>query len=113
MIAENDPKNFRLLEEILMVLGFKVLQASGAENIMDMMKSNHIDMIISDKLKHGKQGVHTMKKLKAINSDLIIVGHVKNSKSGLYKDAGIDDFLAKPFNGKDLSTLVEKYFYTK
>ena len=112
MIAENDPNNFRLLEEILIVLGFRVLQAFNSKSIIEVMKSNGVDMLISDMLEPGKQGLKATKKLKAINSDLIIVGHVESSQAGLYKEVGIDDFLALPFNGQDLSKLVEKYFYT-
>ena len=112
LIAENDPKNFRLLQEILIVLGFKVLQAPGTENIIDMMKSNHVDMLIIDKPTPGIQGLKKTKKIRAINRDVKIVGFVPSSQSDRYKDAGIDDFLSQPFNGKDLSVLVEKYFYT-
>jgi CheY-like chemotaxis protein len=113
LIAENDANNYRLLEEILVVLGFKVLQASNSKSIIEMMKSNGVDMLIIDMLIPGMQGLNTIKKLRAINSDVKIVGHVATCQSGLYKDVGIDDFLAQPFNGKDLSALVEKYFLIK
>jgi two-component system OmpR family response regulator len=113
LIAENDANNYRLLEEILVVLGFKVLQASNSKSIIEVMKSNGVDMLIIDMLIPGMQGLNTIKKLRAINSDVKIVGHVAPSQAGQYKDVGIDDFLAKPCNGKDLSALVEKYFLIK
>lgn len=112
LIAENDPNNFRLLEEIFQVLGFKVLQASNSKSIIEVMKSTGVDMLIIDKPAPGLEGLKTIKKIRTINSDVKIVGQVASSQAGLYKDVGIDDFLAQPFDGKDLSALVEKYFYT-
>jgi CheY-like chemotaxis protein len=111
LIAESDENNYRLLEEILVVLGFKVLQASNSKSIIEVMKSNGVDMLIIDMLTPGMQGRNTIKKLRAINSNVKIVGHVAPSQAGFYKDVGIDDFLAQPCNGKDLSALVEKYFF--
>ena len=93
---------------MLLALGYTVLTASDGFEAIDMLLQNNesIDTILMDQSMPKKDGVTTTREIRDLEAmgtlrrrPIIAVTAVVNSESqSSFKDAGADDFLAKPLS---------------
>ena len=83
--------------------GFKVLFADNGVIALDIVKANHIDLILSDIRMPGGDGITLLDTVHAINPDIPIVilmtGQSDSTESECLKK-GAKKVLYKPFNRK-------------
>lgn len=87
---------------------FNVYQASGAEKGIDIIKNNHIDLILLDIRMPGINGIKALKMINQINSALnviIITGYGSIETAVEAMKEGAFDYVTKPF---DLQELIKK-----
>jgi DNA-binding response OmpR family regulator len=107
LLVEDDPVILRLLEVNFEMEGFTVLLAhDGAEGI-DIARSDHPDLIITDIMMPKASGLELVAALKGDEetSGIPIIllsakAQAADLKAGL--DAGADDYVTKPFEPLDL-----------
>ena len=110
-IAEDDLNILFALNSILEDAGYDVLMSHCGER---MLATNlpPTDLFILDRLMPGVDGIQVCKHLKRHMSTkdipVIMISASRNALSEAY-DAGVDDFLEKPFQMKQLLALVAKY----
>ncbi len=68
---EEIPLTLRKL--VLQKQGYQVLTASSAAVAMEMLKSNHVDMVLSDQLMPGETGTELTKKIKKMWPTLPVI----------------------------------------
>ncbi|NOD76173.1 response regulator [Ruegeria sp. HKCCD4332] len=104
LIVDDDERIRDLLKKFLMRNGFLVTAARDAAHARRVLSGLDFDMIILDVMMPGEDGVSLTKSLRETHSTPILLltakGETEHRIAGL--EAGADDYLAKPFEPKEL-----------
>ena len=113
IIAEDEPANYKYLENLLSPTNIRMLWAKNGIETCEMMENNNVDMILMDIRMPLMDGFEATKRIKKLNKNIPIIAqtayaHEKEKEEIL--SAGCDEFITKPFNENELFPLMEKYF---
>ena len=104
LIVDDDERIRGLLQKFLMRNGFLVSSARDAAHADRVLSGLDFDLIVLDVMMPGEDGVSFCKRLRADRDVPILLLTAKNDTAdriaGL--EAGADDYLAKPFEPKEL-----------
>ena len=104
LIVDDDERIRGLLQKFLMRNGFLVSSARDAAHAERVLSGLDFDLIVLDVMMPGEDGVSFCKRLRADRDVPILLLTAKNDTvdriAGL--EAGADDYLAKPFEPKEL-----------
>jgi len=107
IIADDDPVMQRILSGLLHDNGYEVFSANTAETALEELKKNHYDLLVSDIVMEGMDGIELVKALKAIdgcqNLPVILLSgkNDTDTKVKAFK-ALADDYVTKPFDIDEL-----------
>lgn len=115
LVVDDDKRIRTLLSEYLQAQGYKVTTAHSARVAEDFLKTTTYDCMILDIMMPDEDGITFVKRLRE-SSDakfrmlpvvmLTALGDVDQRISGL--ESGADDYLAKPFEPRELVLRLEK-----
>lgn len=104
LIVDDDERIRTLLQKFLMRHGFLVTAARDAAHARRVLSGLEFDMIILDVMMPGEDGLSLTRALRETMTTPILLltakGETDNRIEGL--EAGADDYLAKPFEPKEL-----------
>lgn len=105
LIVDDDERIRGLLQKFLMRSGFLVSSARDAAHADRILSGLDFDMVVLDVMMPGEDGISFCRRLRETRSDLPILlltakGETQDRIAGL--EAGADDYLAKPFEPKEL-----------
>lgn len=104
LIVDDDERIRTLLQKFLMRHGFLVTSARDAAHARRVLSGLEFDMLILDVMMPGEDGLSLTKSLRETLTTPILLltakGETDNRIEGL--EAGADDYLAKPFEPKEL-----------
>ncbi len=104
LIVDDDERIRTLLQKFLMRNGFLVTAARDAEHARRILAGLDFDMIVLDVMMPGEDGLSLCRSLRETHATPILLltakGETDNRIEGL--EAGADDYLAKPFEPKEL-----------
>ena len=104
LIVDDDERIRDLLKKFLMRNGFLVTAARDAAHARRVLSGLDFDLIVLDVMMPGEDGVSLTKSLRETHSTPIMLltarGETEHRIAGL--EAGADDYLAKPFEPKEL-----------
>ena len=104
MVIDDDTRLRALLQRYLQENGFAVSSAKDAENARMFLSQYLFDLLIVDVMMPGETGLEFLQNLRKTSQIPAIVltamGETEDRISGL--ESGADDYLAKPFEPKEL-----------
>ncbi len=104
LIVDDDERIRDLLKKFLVRNGFLVTSARDAEHARRVLSGLDFDLIVLDVMMPGEDGVSLTRSLRETNTTPILLltarGETEHRIAGL--EAGADDYLAKPFEPKEL-----------
>tara|TARA_B110000977_G_scaffold150186_1_gene190421 strand:+ start:591 stop:1292 length:702 start_codon:yes stop_codon:yes gene_type:complete len=104
LIVDDDERMRTLLQKFLMRHGFLVTAARDAAHARRILSGLEFDMLILDVMMPGEDGLTLTRSLRETMTTPILLltakGETDNRIEGL--EAGADDYLAKPFEPKEL-----------
>ena len=112
LVVDDKLDTLLLVRELLTSRGYQVFTASDAEEAMTAIREYKPDLILLDVLLSGKDGREIVKQLKSqeeTKSIPIIMFSAHPSAEKTAREAGADDFVAKPFHIDHLLAVVAKY----
>ena len=118
IIAEDNLINQKLLSVMLLKTGVKVLTALNGEQTLEHLKRTPVDLIFMDIHMPVMDGFTTTKIIREMEGSerhtpiIALTAITMEGDREKCLDAGMDDYLSKPFKKDDLFTLVEKYLKT-
>lgn len=89
-----------------------VVEAGDGQAAIDLFKSDTFDMILTDWNMPGKSGMDVLVEVRATGSQVpIIMVTTETQKSQVIAaiQAGVTDYLTKPFEADDLRAKLDKY----
>ena len=112
LVAEDEITNYLYLEVLLTKSGIGVLHAkNGAEAVELCRQHPEINLVFMDIKMPVMDGLEATRQIKEFRKDLPIIAITAYAQTGdefRIREAGCDDYLAKPVNLNQLNTLINK-----
>jgi DNA-binding NtrC family response regulator len=111
LIVEDEPKLRRLLELDLSEEGHRVLAAPDAEQGLKLLRSESIDIVVTDLKMPGMDGLEFLHAVKRTNAALPVVvmtayGTIETAVEAM--KAGASDYVLKPFSLAEMKMVIQK-----
>jgi CheY-like chemotaxis protein len=113
LIIEDDRLTLTALKHAMKEAGHEVDSAENAEEAINKVEDDEFDLILSDIMMPGISGLSLITILRTVHLSKIpiIVMSALNNEPLLQaaREAGANDFIAKPFTRESLMEKIEKY----
>ena len=113
LVADQDLRTAGLVKQILFSFGFRDISCvTSGQDVLLLLASKPFDLIITEYSMAEVDGItmvkaiRTAKEVKSIRRDIPIImltGHAEVENIEAARDAGISEFLVKPFSAKTIS----------
>ncbi len=111
LIVDDEPSVRQTLSEWMRKKNFRVFEAEGGRQAMEMIQRDDPDIVISDVIMPGMDGIQLLKAAKAVKADipfLMISGYPSRSTVVDIMKYGASDYLPKPFTPEELVNRVSR-----
>ncbi|WP_417669900.1 response regulator [Roseibium sp.] len=112
LVVEDDPEIGSLIDKHLSTNGWKVSRVRDAAEMDRILSNARIDLVVLDLMLPGEDGLSICRRLRASGTVPIIIVSAKSDDFdrvvGL--EVGADDYLAKPFNPRELIARIRAIF---
>jgi two-component system KDP operon response regulator KdpE len=105
LIVDDEPKLVRLVREVLTSTNFSVLSTGRGESAIDMVALEQPDLVLLDIVLADKtDGYEVARRVREFSDVPIIMLTARARESDLLRgfEAGVDDYLTKPFSSQEL-----------
>lgn len=114
LIVEDNEDNSLLAEKILQYYGFKTVVTSHGQAALQYCETHQPDLILMDLSLPDIDGMEVTRLLRKKESYqnvpiIALTAHAMHGMQETTQEAGLNDFLPKPFLPSDLIVLVRKY----
>lgn len=112
ILIVDDEKNYpKILGEVLKEEGFSPVTSQSALEALEIMKSKHIDLVLTDVMMPGIDGIELLVKIKEIVPDIPVIimtahGSVERAVEAMQK--GAYTYILKPFDNETLVAHIQK-----
>lgn len=108
LVAEDDPGIRRLIVGMLEMDGWEVREAVDGEEAVTIAEDWHPDAVVIDVMMPNKDGLTAVREIRSMDGGedvgvIVVSATVSAQAEADARDAGSDEFLAKPFDPRDLS----------
>ena len=106
LIVEDNPRNMKLVRDVLQVKGHATLEATTAEDGIVLAKQKIPDLVLMDIQLPGMNGIDALGHLRADPSTakipvIAVTASVMQQDRKLITEAGFDGYIGKPINLKE------------
>ena len=111
LVAEDNPRNMKLIRVTLRPHGYTILEATDGEMALEAAIKEKPDLVIMDMQLPKLSGLEVTKKLRQIPAFahvpiLAVTAYAMKGDSETFIEAGCDAYLAKPINTRELPGVV-------
>ncbi len=113
LIVEDNDMNRKVLEGFLEQSGHHLSMANNGEKALEMCQKKHFDLILMDIQMGGMSGLEVTKKIRSMNDKKIsktpiiaLTGNVQLTDIEKYFETGMNGFIAKPIDSKELTEVI-------
>ena len=111
LIAEDNPRNMKLIRVTLRPHGYTILEATDGEMALEAAIEEKPDLVIMDMQLPKLSGLEVTRKLRRIPAFdrvpiLAVTAYAMKGDSETFIDAGCDAYLAKPVNTRELPGVI-------
>ena len=114
LIVEDEPKNLKLIRDLLQASGYLTLEATDGAQGVEMAKAHKPDLILMDILMPVMDGFEATKILKADaetkNIPIVaLTASVTKGSEARICEAGCDEYITKPIDTKEFLKKMAEY----
>ena len=113
LLAEDNKTNQDVALKILKKLGYEAALAQNGEEALDMVSEGQYDIIFMDVQMPVKDGLEATRMIRlCLNTQPVIIAMTANAIEGDRQkclNAGMDDYMSKPFKIEELTRMIEKW----
>jgi len=110
LIVDDDALIRETVRKILELDGYEIMEAQDGSRVLEVLAANRIDLLLTDILMPGWNGLRTISEVRRYNSDMKIVAMSGSGASCIHLDdaskLGADAAIAKPFTPSELRALI-------
>lgn len=118
LIIEDDPRNLKLVRDLLQVSGYSVLVATNGRDGLEIAKKERPHLILMDIQLPDLDGLEAAKILKSIKTTKIIpiialTAYAMEKDEQRVRNAGCDAYISKPINVKHFLRTIKYHLISK
>ena len=110
LVVDDDALLRRTVRTILELDGYKIVEADDGSRVLKMLEETQIDLLLTDILMPGWNGLRTISEVRRHDRDVKIVAMTGSGAGCIHLDdaskMGADASIAKPFSSSELRALV-------
>jgi len=112
LVAEDDAVTLKMLQHFLKKWGHRVISAQNGSEALEKFLSSEVDIVITDWIMPEMDGLELVGHLRGRRNDTpfvyIVLLTTRSEKEDIVKalDAGVDDYIVKPFDPDELRARV-------
>jgi DNA-binding NtrC family response regulator len=111
LLVDDDEVFLRPLHRTLELAGYEVLPVQSGEEALDTLKTEDVDLVLTDKRLPGMDGVALVRQIKADHADLAVVvmtayGTIESAVEAMR--LGAEDYLVKPFEAAEMLVVIRR-----
>jgi DNA-binding NtrC family response regulator len=111
LLVDDDEVFLRPLHRTLELAGYEVLPVQSGEEVLDTLKAEDVDLVLTDRRLPGMDGVALVRQVKADHPDLAVVvmtayGTIESAVEAMR--LGAEDYLVKPFETAELLVVIRR-----
>ena len=112
LVLDDDELIRQTVRTILEAEGYAVIEADNGRSVQKMLKDNLVDLLLTDILMPGWDGVETIREIRRRDRNLKIIAMSGSGANALYlkvaTELGADEVLEKPFRREELRKVVAR-----
>ncbi len=113
LVADDDPIMRKMLREMLAQSGHETVEASDGDEALERQREEPADLVITDILMPGKEGLETIRDFQREFPDIKIIAISGGGFTGkdylpLARELGASHAFSKPFSQKQMLTAVNE-----
>jgi two-component system, NtrC family, response regulator len=112
ILIVDDEKNYpKILGEVIKEEGFTPVTASSAFKALEILKTSHIDLVLTDVMMPGMDGISLLTKIKEFSPDtgvIIMTAHGSVERAVEAMQKGAYTYILKPFDNETLIAHIQK-----
>jgi len=116
LLAEDQPINREISLRRIHKLGHEVVVVENGQEAVEAFESEPFDLVLMDVQMPGMDGLEATRRIRALGSpearEVPVVAMTARAMKGdeaICREAGMSDYLSKPFQARDLVGLIEGY----
>jgi signal transduction histidine kinase/CheY-like chemotaxis protein/HPt (histidine-containing phosphotransfer) domain-containing protein len=117
LVVEDDATNRLLATSHLKALGFRTAAVTGGEPALALLAEEAFDVVLMDCAMPGLDGYETTRRLRRGETEngrgravvIAVTAHVQPGERERCLAVGMDDYLAKPYRGRELRAVLERW----
>ena len=118
LIVEDEPKNMKLLRDLLQRFGYEILEASDGEQGVKLAGEKIPDLILMDIMMPKMDGLEATRIIKADTKTkhipiIALTSYAMKGDREKTIEAGCDGYIAKPIDIKEVLKTIETYLTVK
>lgn len=114
LITDDDVISGKLVNRIVLRISREIISANSGKEAIEICRNNpDIDLILMDISMPQIDGYEVTRRIRQFNQEVIIIAQTAKASAKDIIDAleaGCNDHIPKPINGKDLLQIIQKYF---
>lgn len=114
LIVEDNPDNMKLFVSVLIISGYRVIQADSPHQVLDLVTAERPELILMDIQLPEMDGVTLMRQVRERMGDagpviVALTAHAMQGDAEKYLSAGFDGYLSKPISVRDFPGQVKGF----
>ena len=115
LLAEDNFINQKVAVRMLEIGGYEVSVANNGREAVEMFSTNGFDLILMDAQMPEMDGIEATRKIREMNKKkrsvpiIAMTAHALKGDRERFLNAGMDDYISKPVQQKELMALMDKY----
>jgi CheY-like chemotaxis protein len=113
LVAEDEELNWRFVKEMLRKTGAEILRARDGNEVVNITREKHPDVILMDIKMPEKNGIDATREIRAFAPDIPIIAqtaYVLAEEREESIQAGCNHFVTKPLDRTVIMELIDSYF---
>ena len=113
LVAEDEECNYELVKNVL-ANRYRLIRARNGVEAVTMNEDENPDLILMDIRMPDMDGIDATRIIKEVNPNVPVIAlsaYALEDSIKMAKDAGCDDFIAKPFKVEEFLATLERYTY--
>ncbi len=114
LVVDDDPKDLKLIRDLLQVSGYKTIEATGGEQGIELAKAKKPDLILMDILMPKVDGYTACREIKMDKATKAIpvvmltsLDYELNKELG--RDMGANGYMTKPVDRQELLDVISRF----
>ena len=112
LVVEDNPKNLKLVRDVLTYAGFEVIEATSGEDGVRLVQESVPDLVLMDLQLPGIDGAEALRQIRATETAVPVVAvtafAMNNDRTRAF-EAGFDGYVEKPISVRALPQQVSDF----